>query len=74
MGPRIARFEWPAAGSGRVVVENFPMAAMPPAVREKFLARLTDNIRAARQSHPVDGSIKVEIADASGSVMATVVP
>jgi cytochrome c-type biogenesis protein CcmH/NrfG len=74
MGPRIARFEWPAAGSGRVVVENFPMAAMPPAVREKFLSRLTDNIRAARESHPVDGAIQVEIADASGSVMATVVP
>jgi cytochrome c-type biogenesis protein CcmH/NrfG len=74
MGPRIARFDWPAAGSGRVIVENFPMAAMPPAVREKFLARLTDNIRTARDSHPVDGTIQVDIADASGSVMATVVP
>jgi hypothetical protein len=43
-------------------------------VREKFLARLTDNIRTARDSHPVDGAIQVDIADASGSVMATVVP
>lgn len=74
MGPRIARFAWSAAGSGRVIVENFPMAAMPPAVREKFLSRLTDNLRAARQSHQVDGPVQMEIADASGSVMATVVP
>jgi hypothetical protein len=57
-----------------VIVENFPMAAMPPAVREKFLSRLTDNLRAARQSHQVDGPVQMEIADASGSVMATVVP
>jgi cytochrome c-type biogenesis protein CcmH/NrfG len=74
MGPRIARFDWQDAGSGRVVVENFPMAAMPPAVREKFLGRLTDNLRAAQETHKVNGPVRVEIADASGSVMATVVP
>jgi tetratricopeptide (TPR) repeat protein len=74
MGPRIARFDWQDAGSGRVVVENFPMAAMPPAVREKFLGRLTDNLRAARETHKVSGPVRVEIADAAGSVMATVVP
>lgn len=74
MGPRIARIDWQDAGSGRVVVENFPMAAMPPAVREKFLSRLTDNVRAAQDANKVSGPVRVEIADASGSVMATVTP
>jgi hypothetical protein len=74
MGPRIARFDWQDAGSGRVIVENFPMAAMPPAVREKFLAHLSDNVRAALGTHKVDGLVRVEIADTSGSVMATVTP
>jgi cytochrome c-type biogenesis protein CcmH/NrfG len=74
MGPRIARFDWQDAGSGRVAVDNFPMAAMPLAVREKFLARLSDNLRAAQETHRVKGPVRVEITDGSGSVMATVTP
>jgi cytochrome c-type biogenesis protein CcmH/NrfG len=74
MGPRIARFDWQDAGSGRVVVDNFPMAAMPPAVRDQFLGRLTDKVRTARDANKVEGPVHVEIADASGSVMATVTP
>jgi len=75
MGPRIARFEWPSAGTGRVLVENFPMAAMPAEVREKFLARLADEIRKAQSANVVDGPVRMEIADASsGTLMATVTP
>jgi cytochrome c-type biogenesis protein CcmH/NrfG len=75
MGSRIVRFEWTAPGSGRVLVENFPMEGMPPAVRDKFTARLADELRGAAGSHPVDGPVRVEIADvATGSVMATVTP
>src|SRR5262249_45543384 len=32
MGPRIVRFDWTAPGTGRVVVQNFPMSGMPDAV------------------------------------------
>jgi cytochrome c-type biogenesis protein CcmH/NrfG len=75
MGSRIVRFEWTAPGSGRVLVQNFPMEGMPPAVRDKFTARLADELRGAAGSHPVDGPVRVEIADvATGSVMATVTP
>jgi tetratricopeptide (TPR) repeat protein len=75
MGPRIVRFEWGAPASGRVLVRNFPMAGMPPEVREKFTGRLAEQLRTAEAAHPVDGPVRVEIADATdGSVMATVTP
>jgi tetratricopeptide (TPR) repeat protein len=75
MGPRIVRFEWTAPGTGRVLVQNFPMEGMPPAVREKFTGRLANELRSAAGAHPVDGPVRVEIADlATGTVMATVAP
>jgi Flp pilus assembly protein TadD len=75
MGGRIVRFEWSAPGSGRVLVREFPMEAMPPTVRDKFTARLADQLRTARDAHPVDGAVRMEIADAgSGKVMATLTP
>jgi len=75
MGSRIVRFEWTTPGAGRVLVQNFPMEGMPPAVREKFTGRLADELRSAAGAHPVDGPVRVEIADvATGTVMATVAP
>jgi len=75
MGSRIVGFDWTSAGNGRVKVQNFPMQAMPSDVRDKFTARLAQEVRNARQAHPVDGDVRLEIADAgSGAVMASVVP
>jgi len=75
MGPRIVRFEWQGAGSGRVLVRDFPMEGMPPEVREKFTGRLAEMLRSAQGAHPVDGTVQVEIADlATGRVMETVRP
>ena len=75
MGPRIVRFEWSSAVAGRVVVANFPMDGMPPEVREKFTARLSEQIRQAEHDNPVDGRPAITIADAtSGAVMATLTP
>jgi cytochrome c-type biogenesis protein CcmH/NrfG len=75
MGPRIVRFEWSAPGTGRVVVQNFPMSGMPDAVKQKFTTRLSDVLRDAAKANPPGGTVKVDIADAgSGEVMATVVP
>ena len=75
MGPRIVRFEWSGPGTGRVVVQNFPMEGMPPAVRDKFTTRLAEQLRQAQTAHRVDGSVRMDIADASsGTVMATVTP
>jgi tetratricopeptide (TPR) repeat protein len=75
MGPRIVTFAWSGPSTGRVLVESFPMEGMPPAVREKFAARLGGELRAAQSKHGVDGPVRLEIADAvSGAVMATVTP
>jgi tetratricopeptide (TPR) repeat protein len=75
MGPRIVRFEWTAPGTGRVLVQNFPMAGMPDEVKAKFTGRLADYLRDAAKAHPPGGDIKLDIADAgSGDVMATVLP
>jgi cytochrome c-type biogenesis protein CcmH/NrfG len=75
MGPKIVRFEWPAPGAGRALMSNFPMAAMPEPVKQKFTQRLSDALRDAAKANPPGGSVQVEIADsASGEVMATVVP
>ena len=73
MGPKIVRFEWTSPAAGRVMLQNFPMAAMPPEVREKFTTRLTETLRSAAAAHGVSGPARVELADASsGTVMATV--
>jgi len=75
VGPKIVRFEWSGPAAGRVLVENFPMEAMPAAVREKFTTHMGDELRTAQSTNHIDGPVRVEIADASsGTVMATVTP
>jgi tetratricopeptide (TPR) repeat protein len=75
MGDRIVRIDWNGPGSARVVVQNFPMAAMPPEVRGKFTDRLAQELRAAAGANQPAGDVKLEIADAgAGTVMATVTP
>jgi cytochrome c-type biogenesis protein CcmH/NrfG len=75
MGPRIVRFEWTAPGTGRVLIQNFPMSGMPDEVKQKFTSRLADVLRDAATANPPGGTVKVDIADAaSGEVMATILP
>ena len=75
VGPKIVRFEWSGPAAGRVLVENFPMEAMPQAVREKFTTHMGEELRSAQSANHVEGPVRVEIADASsGTVMATVTP
>jgi cytochrome c-type biogenesis protein CcmH/NrfG len=73
MGPKIVRIEWPGPAAGRVMLQNFPMTAMPPEVRDKFTTRLTDTLRTAAEANGVSGPARLELADVStGAVMATV--
>jgi cytochrome c-type biogenesis protein CcmH/NrfG len=73
MGPKIVRFEWTSPLAGRVMLQNFPMTAMPPEVRDKFTTRLTDTLRSAADANGVSGPARIELADvSSGTVMATV--
>jgi cytochrome c-type biogenesis protein CcmH/NrfG len=72
MGERLDRFEWTAPTQGRAVVKQFPMAGMPAEVREKFLARMEDQLRAAAQRANHTGPLQIEIVDATSmDVMAT---
>ena len=72
MGERISAFEWTSPTAARVRVQNFPMAGMPDAVREKFTTRLTDALKQAGTQHAVSGA-RVELVDqATDSVMATI--
>jgi len=73
MGPKIVRIEWPGPATGRVMLQNFPMVAMPPEVRDKFTTRLTDTLRTAAEANGVSGPARLELADVStGALMATV--
>lgn len=75
LGERLVRFEWSGPGTGRAVVRDFPMAAMPEDIRSRFAKRLADEIRAAAGAGAPDGPVRIEIADAAaGTVMATVSP
>jgi hypothetical protein len=54
---------------------QLPHGRYAPEVRDKFTDRLAQQLRTAQAAHPVDGPVRVEIADAGdGSVMATVAP
>ena len=75
MGERIVRVDWNGPGSARVMVQSFPMDAMPEEVRKKFTERLVLELRSAVKANQPGGDVKVEIADAgAGTVMATVTP
>lgn len=74
MGDRIVSIDWPDAFTGRAVVANFPMAAMPEAVRDKFTTRIRDAVALAQTHNRVSGG-RVELVDqASQAVMATIAP
>lgn len=74
MGERITAFEWTGPGTARVLVKEFPMAGMPPEVRDRFTARLAADVRTAVAANPTPG-VKLDIVDAaSGGSMASVVP
>ena len=54
-------------------MNDFPMEAMPPFARQKFLSDLGAGIEDAKKTYHVDVPFKLQIADAaSGQVMETV--
>lgn len=74
VGSRIDRIEWTGDDAARVLLRQFPMSGMPPAVREKFLDRLRSGVRQAKSDHQVTAAVSVELVDAdSGAVMETIV-
>lgn len=64
MGPRINRIEWPAAVRARVLFQNFPMSAMPPEVRERFLGKLREQVNDAKKTNRIGDAVTIELIDA----------
>ncbi len=72
-GPKVAKVEWPSADKGRVVMNGFPMQAMPEGMRNMYVDKMTKGVRDGKAKFGVGGTITIDIVDgASGDVMATV--
>jgi tetratricopeptide (TPR) repeat protein len=73
MGPRISRIAWLAPAQAQVFFQNFPMAAMPPEVRERFLSKLRTQVTEAKSANSISGTAKIEFIDAdTNQVMETI--
>ena len=72
-GPKVSAVQWPSTMRAKVMMDNFPMDAMPPFARDKFIADIKSGLESAKSSHKVAGMVTVDIADAqSGRVMESV--
>ncbi len=72
-GPKVAAVQWPSTMRAKVMMDNFPMDAMPPFARDKFIADIKSGLSSAKSAHKVAGTVTVDIADAqSGRVMESV--
>jgi len=72
-GPKVASVRWPSATRATVMMDNFPMEAMPPFARDKFIADIKSGLADAKQAHHIADTVTVDIADAqSGRVMESV--
>ncbi len=72
-GRKVAAIQWPSKYRAEVMMSNFPMDAMPPFARDKFLSDLKSGIVSAKQAHNVTAKVQVDIVDqTSGRVMQTV--
>jgi len=72
MGERINRIEWSAPTEARVLLQNFPMSAMPPQVRAGLVGKLQTKILEAKEAAGISNAAKIELIDLdSQKVMET---
>jgi tetratricopeptide (TPR) repeat protein len=72
-GPKVQSVRWDSKDKATVLMNNFPMDAMPPFARQKFLSDISSGIEDAKKAYHIDGTFELQIADAaSGQVMETV--
>lgn len=72
-GPKVSSVNWPAANKAVVLMDNFPMDAMPPFIKQRFVSDLSTGIDQAKQTYHVTAPFQLDIADAaSGHVMETI--
>jgi tetratricopeptide (TPR) repeat protein len=72
MGERINRIEWSSPTEARVLLQNFPMSAMPPQVRAGLVGKLQTKILEAKEAAKISDAAKIELIDLdSQQVMET---
>jgi tetratricopeptide (TPR) repeat protein len=72
-GRKISSVQWPAQLKAKVLMDNFPMDAMPPFAKDKFMTDLKAGIDSTKSANKVSAPVEVDIVDAqSGRVMQTV--
>ncbi|HEY2105407.1 MAG TPA: tetratricopeptide repeat protein [Candidatus Binataceae bacterium] len=72
-GPKVQSVRWDSKNKATVLMQDFPMDAMPPFARQKFVGDLGSGIEDAKKAYHFDGPFELQIADAaSGHVMETV--
>jgi tetratricopeptide (TPR) repeat protein len=72
-GPKVQSVRWDSKSKATVLMNDFPMDAMPPFARHKFLSDLGSGIEEAKKQYHFDGPFQLQIADAaSGQVMESV--
>ncbi len=72
-GPKVASIKWPAPTRAKVMMDDFPMEAMPPFARDKFIADIRTGLQRAKAAYKVTSKVTVDIADAqNGHVMESV--
>ncbi|HKD68418.1 MAG TPA: tetratricopeptide repeat protein [Candidatus Binataceae bacterium] len=72
-GPKVQSVRWDSKNKATVLMNDFPMDAMPPFARQKFISDLGSGIEDAKKASSFNGPFELQIADAaSGQVMETV--
>lgn len=72
-GPKVAKVEWPSPDKGRVLMNGFPMQAMPEAMRNMYVDKMKKGVRDGKAKFAVSGTVTIDIVDqASGDTMATI--
>ena len=72
-GPKVTAVDWPSKTQARVMMDDFPMDAMPAPMRDKFVADIKTRLASAKTAYKVAGTVTVDIADAgSGRVMESI--
>jgi tetratricopeptide (TPR) repeat protein len=73
MGPKIDRFDWTNDNTVRVLLNEFPMSAMPEFVRKQLTDHIRDQIKEQKAAHKVTKTVQVQLVDgSSGQTMETV--
>ncbi len=72
-GPKVQAVKWPEKLEAMVLMNDFPVEAMPPFAKQKFLSDLKDGIRDAKSRYNITDAVVVDIADSqTGEVMEKV--